>query len=263
MTDVVPFERPTRDRHPGLVDTPTARTVEHILEQCRLEGAIGAVRGGVGIGKTETARRFAARHEGVVITTVIPKAKGMDYIKSNLLSALDDIREGNGYGRYGYYGAISSLSNELLDALKQVELLIIDEANHADGDLLERWRLIHDAAAGSDWPFGLVLLGNPALFHRSRKHDPWQYGPLFDRCSYWHEVDRPTDDDVAAALDAWQLRAARSRQLLCGIATSGHGLRKIVQVVERAIALGGACPPGLAALEHAAAQCLPRVPTWR
>ncbi len=200
--------------------TPTSQAILDVFEYAQAAGDIGVVVGSAGIGKTISAKHYAAIRPNVWLFTADPSLKGAHAILHYIGEVL---------------GVQETRSEKLSRAICQrladtMGLLIVDEAQHMKTDGLEQLRSLHDSAG-----IGLVIMGNSGLWSRmdggGRKQD---FAQLFSRVGMRLTKGRPTAGDIAAILDAAGIEEEGPRRLLKAIAAKPGALRGMIKTLRLA-----------------------------
>lgn len=206
---------------PGYVETHTGSRIIGALRYAQVAGDMTVIYGGAGLGKTESIKRYKTMAPNVWHAT-------MTKASANVVTALEVIVEALGLGASG--GA-----NKLHAAVcKRVAntggLLTIDEAQHLTEAALDQIRAIHDATG-----IGIALVGNEQVFARMTGGNRAAYlDRLFSRIGKKVRLTKPTQDDVAALLEGWNVRDSKTRNLLTDIASKPGALRGMTKVLRLA-----------------------------
>lgn len=215
----IPVEQPGA---PQWVDTPTGQAIEKALAFARSRRKIAVVYGGAGVGKTTALRRFARNTPGAWIVTASPAIGSMAALLRELCRAME--LSASGWKN-------SALSADIVRRLAgEPSVLIVDEAQHLSIPALEQLRYIHDQAGA-----GLVLSGNESVYSRltggNRRAD---FAQLFSRVGRRMRISLPTEGDIGAVLDAWQITGRPERAYAQQIAELPGGLRGLFNLLEEA-----------------------------
>lgn len=200
--------------------TPTSQAIIDVFEYAQATGDVGVVCGGAGIGKTESAKRYAATRPNVWLLTMDPSLRsshGVLHYMADVLGVQESRAE--------------KLSRAVCVRLTDTQgLLIVDEAQHVMTDGLDQLRSIHDRAA-----VGLVIMGNHGVWSRldggGRKAE---FAQLFSRVGMRLTKNRPTAADINAILDAAAIEQAPQRKLLKAIASKPGALRGMLKTLRLA-----------------------------
>lgn len=233
------IERPAPQE---FVETPSALEMLSILQTCLDGGRMAAIIGQAGLGKTTTFRQFKHQTRGAAVWIAT-----LSRVSRSLTSGLDVVIK-----------AIEGWSHErgpmkkrlaLVDRIgREIELhgralLIIDEGQHADDDLLEELRSIHDQF-GADYQgrFGLVFSGNPTVLSRwyrdtgSRLPRP-KFASFTGRLFVAPELAPTQPEDTSAIAASFGIEDVPAVAFLHGEARTGEGLRRAVKIIHGAAAL--------------------------
>lgn len=220
---------------PDWVETPTARAVLSALSFSQMAGAVSAVYGGAGVGKTTTVNRYKRQAPNVWVVTATPAVSAPGPILTRIAQTLG-IRTS---------GAVHVVEANIIERVRETRgLLVIDEAQHLTHRALDAVRSIHDAAG-----IGLALVGNEIVYSQltggSRSVG---FAQLFSRVAKRVRLSRAKDADVLALLEAWGIQDKESRQLCLGIGRRPGALRGLSQTLRLAsmfAAASGATRPGV------------------
>jgi len=185
------------DDHPaeddaGYARTPTFQHLQTLFTHAHRGRTLLAVTGSWGIGKTEAAKYYAAKHAR---SHKEPGAVRIQFDRTDNkpAAALSKIRDAlNATGGAYRNGA---LMGSIGDALKPGDFLILDECQRL-GDALDIVCSLHD-----DYGIGIAMIGNPDLTTKI-----WgkraSFGALANR-AWRFDFPASTQDDVDALL-AWK-----------------------------------------------------------
>ena len=239
-------------RLPNYIETPTARRIQILLETAHM-GRITVAATGPGTGKTMTAREYRDSMSNVWLATMRQSTRSLTAMIAEVMRAM---------GLTNKSGWTQQRSGQVVEFVRDRQgLLIVDEANHLEYSAMEELRAWHDETG-----VGIALLGNEELLMRIKGQGSGNrhaYARLSSRIAHTHIQDMPTEGDVGAFLDAFDLDDPAIRKPLTKIALSpGHGgLREVKQILESAnmLAIGDD-----AALEasHVEAAMTTRSTTW-
>ncbi len=208
---------------PTLIETPTARRLQFLLEVAHL-GRIVVAATGPGNSKTMVAEHYQASMANCWMTTIRESNGSLPGMIGAAMEAMR-LTTKSGWTR--------QRSNQVIDFLRdRGGLLIVDEAGHLTLDALEELRGWHDSTG-----VGIALFGNEELLLRIRSGEKrHQYARLNSRIAMAHIQDVPRTEDVDLFLDAFDIDDAKVRKLLTAVALSPHngGLREVKQIIESA-----------------------------
>lgn len=205
---------------PGYFETETSQQLTRMLLWAQ-RGRIVTAAMGAGLGKTTTARHFAACYSHVFIATLTPSTSGVPYMLIEVMGAL---------GEPDAVGTPQKLSRRLCDRVKDLSnpLLIIDEAQHATEKTIEEIRSWHDRTG-----LGIALFGNESVQQRfeggSRKA---AFAQLYSRVSLKLVRSIPLAADADALSTAWGIDDEKLRQFVRKIAMVPGGLRGATMAIE-------------------------------
>jgi DNA transposition AAA+ family ATPase len=227
-------------RQIGFVRTETAERLWAMFEQAQGVPSIVVCAGAPGIGKTTTARAYAASRPNVWMVTLDP----MTVSPSQLLT---EIAEVMGVP----VGATNSLRNRIGARLEgSGGLIILDEANHVTNTKsLDMIRSLFDR-----YGIGIALVGNYGLFAATtapnKTHGMAQF---FRRVTKRAKFEQPSARDIAVILDAIGIEGAEERKFLSLIATKPWGLGGVQNTLYEAgtLALGEGVPMAIRHLRTA------------
>ena len=210
---------------PGWIETPTAARIDAALSYAQLTGDIAIVYGGAGLGKTMTARHYAAKRPNAWIATMTPATQALSPCLERVLEACG-VR------------ASTERAVQLEAALRtKVDgsrgLLIVDEAQHLGLRALEALRGLHDTTL-----CGLALLGNELIYTRiTGGRRAAEFAQLFSRVGKRVRLTQVDKGDVAALLDGWGAKLSGGRELRAAavaIARTPGGLRGLTKSLRLA-----------------------------
>jgi hypothetical protein len=206
----------------GFVETPTARRIADVMIYAQAAPDMAVVTCAAGLGKTSTARWFAATRPHVHLITMRPSAKTVHGVVQELVAALR-IEE----------RSPSKLDRAIGEALARSSsrrpLLIVDEGQNLSDAAVNQLRYFHD-----EFGAALVLLGNDELSGR------WQRGSssspqIFRRIGKRLRVDQAQPGDVDAILDAYAVADPRTRALAHVVAKKPGALGELVKALRMAL----------------------------
>ena len=203
-----------------LARTPSFQAIEAMLGAVQRFGMLGLILGQPGVGKSTAIGAYAQEHRHV---TVVRLTKAGARVRATLIHLLKEM---------GRYIPTQSSDGELLeDVVNQLswpnsrgDLLIVDEAQHADDDTLETFRDIFDTA-----PCGLVLVGHTDLRERLKRA---RFAQIWGRVGATYYLDGgPPADDVQALAAHFGIEGQQARKLLAGAARKFGGLHHVASMV--------------------------------
>jgi hypothetical protein len=220
----------------AFIETPSARRILTLLEIAHM-GRITVAAMGPGNSKTKAAEHYSSSVSSAWHVTMRQSHKTVSAMIAQVMAAMK-LSSRSGWK--------SQRSNQVADFVEgQNGLIIVDEANHLSWESLEELRGWHDVTG-----VGLALLGNEELMMRiqggANRH---AYARLNSRIAHYHVQDKPTEADVSAYLNAFDIDDPASRRELtrAALAPTSGGLREVKQILEFAnmLAIGDEKP-----LEH-------------
>lgn len=223
---------------PEWVETPTANAVIGALSFSQIAGAVSAIYGGAGVGKTTALTQYQRRAPNVWVVTASPAVSAPGPILTRVAQALG-LRTS---------GAVHVVEANIIERVKETRgLLIIDEAQHLTHRALDAIRSIHDAAG-----IGLALVGNEIVYSQLTGGSSRSVGfaQLFSRVAKRVRLSRPKDGDVTALLDAWGIDDKEARQLCQGIGKRPGALRGLSQTLRLASMFALASGEARPSVEH-------------
>ncbi|MEO0589088.1 MAG: AAA family ATPase [Pseudomonadota bacterium] len=208
---------------PGFFETETSQRLEALLIMAH-SGRITAAGTGPGTGKTMTIGEYSKKVPQCYVATMRPSSQRVLPMIQQVHKAL---------GMPGHRMQTAEASQMVIDKLADRKaLLVIDEANYLSIEAIEEIRSWHDETG-----VGIALFGNEELVRQiqsGRKSD--QLARLNRRITHNHIQKVPTEDDVLAFCDAWQIEQRDMRAYLKAIALTPHagGLGECQQLIEAA-----------------------------
>lgn len=222
---------------PDWVETPSARAVLSALSFSQMAEAISVIYGGAGVGKTSTITRYADQAPNVWVVTASPSTAAPGPILSRIAQKLG-IRTG---------GALHLVEAAIIERVSATRgLLVIDESQHLTPRALDAVRSIHDAAG-----IGIALVGNEIVYTQlTGGNRSVGFAQLFSRVAKRVRLTRARDGDVAALLDAWQVKDKASRQLCLEIGRRPGALRGLSQTLRLATMFAASTGGGALQASH-------------
>jgi DNA transposition AAA+ family ATPase len=221
------------ERAAGHIVTPTGRRISKALATAQALGLPVLIEGVSGCGKTSELVHYAATHPSVFLATMAPHARG-------LWAMLDELAESLGVGSHQGQ-APHRVAREIVGKLKERPgvLLIVDEVQHLDDAALEELRCLHDRTG-----VGLALVGSISLYNArlagTARGD--KMAQVRSRIAQRLSLRAAVAGDIAALLDAWQVRGPAERKLLAEIAARPGALRSMGKTFS--LAIGAATADG-------------------
>lgn len=205
---------------PEWYETATSRHVTGLLRYAQT-GEIVLIVSGPGLGKTLTARRFAAADPNVWLATMSPSSAGVATMASEVAATV-------GLGEIK--GSPQQLSRQIRNHVQGKKgLLIIDEAQELNDKSLNEIRSWHDRTG-----VGIALLGNEKTVGQidSRKSALAQVASRF---AYRHVQSGPMPGDLDALLDAWGITNTEQKTFLARIGAMPGALREVTHTLKIAL----------------------------
>jgi DNA transposition AAA+ family ATPase len=222
---------------PDFVETATARLVVDTLLYAQMMPEMVIVTLASGLGKTTTARHFAASRPNAFLVTMRPTTAGTHSMLQELALALD-VTERNP-------ARLDRAIGLRLKRNGRHTLLMVDEAQNLADNAINQLRFFLD-----EYGCGIALLGNEEVYSRFGKSEPKEgYGQIHRRIGKRVRRMQPSDDDVAALLDAWALTDPSVRRLLAAIGRKPGTLGQIDKTIRLASMLAASGRQPLSA-EH-------------
>jgi len=211
----------------GYFETPTSKKIMLALGYAQQTGEMAEVYGAPGMGKTETARRYAATHPNAWLATMAPDA-------ASIGRCLEAICDAIGISTNDAAGARRKAVAVQNHVQRSKGLIIVDEAQHLQDAALEEIRSIHDATR-----IGIVLMGSHVLHGRfTAKKRIVNTAQLTSRIGIQIKVLMPQADDIAALLDAWGVKGETERRMLIELAKLPGALRNLDRTLKMASLVG-------------------------
>lgn len=230
---------------PSYLPLRASANIAAALTFAREMAGLVMVAGAPGVGKTVTAKQYAADHPRTWYCAINGTSAGAPTMLVALLAAV---------GVPDAKGSPQGLMRRLLSILTEDKsLLIVDEAQHLSASAIEVLRAIYDA--GEDSGLGIAMLGNEAAYTRvgttGTKAEFAQVSSRFDDRQY---ITRPEPDDARTLATAWaeangEVISKRELEFCELIASKPGGLRAVQKTMKQAIlAARGAQQP--LSIEH-------------
>lgn len=203
------------------IETPTASRILGALAFAQATADVALIYGGAGLGKTCTARHYAATGANAWHATMTPATAGV-------VPALEEVCATIGIP---VRNGAAALHRAIVERVTGRDgLLIIDEAQHLAPAALDQLRGIHDAAG-----VGLALLGSREVFARLTGGDcAVTLDRLRSRVGKRLQLTSATRGDVATMLDAWGITDPASADVLAEVGTKAGGLRGLAKTLRLA-----------------------------
>ncbi|HOT82391.1 MAG TPA: AAA family ATPase [Candidatus Defluviicoccus seviourii] len=228
-------------------------------EFCRDLGEMGVIVGAPGTGKTATCRHLRDTR-GFRMLTLAPNNCRLRSALTHILEALTGYVPSEYATRNrGYF--IDSFVRELVEWDRKT-VLMVDEAQHANAELLEYLRSLSDSSVGDDRlpHLGILLLGNETVLNRmyedgpNRRNVRPEFAHIVSRFGLRPlEFEAAEDGDVIAICVHWGVTDPADQGFLIDISRGGGGLRAVGKVLSMAFDMAEGGKIDTAALRHAAA----------
>lgn len=215
-------------------ETPTARRIMRAFDQARQakddrgQRGIALIYGASGIGKSKTARYYAKRENtmGHVGSTNVVYVQ-LDGENTTWTAALNAV-VGSARGAYGLDAYKErNLRQWITQHVPEGGMLIFDEAQLLPTRRLDELRIFPDECG-----IAVAFMGNTAGY---KALESAKIAQITSRVGGARVVaDKPTEGDVDALLEAWNLRGRKLRELAVMIGTQDGGLRFLGATVQAA-----------------------------
>ena len=229
---------------PGFFETQTSKQLGHVLAMAQ-RGRIVVAALGPGLGKTMTAKHYAACFPNVFHCTMTPSTAGVNNMQIEVLEAM---------GERDPVGTPQKLTRRIRERVRNMRnpLLILDEAQHLSEKALEEIRGWNDAEG-----LGIALFGNESVLQRLEGGNRRAaFAQLFSRVSLRVVRSQPLRADIDALATAWKLSDDEASSYLHRICMTPGGLRSGSMALELAwmLAASEGQPLNLGHLQDAWAQ---------
>jgi len=216
--------RATRARAPsgiGYQQTPTSRDITVMLEHAQFTPDMVLVSGAPGVGKTITARQYAAATSGVYLITGQRGCAGAK-------SVIQDLAQAMGLSAYG---ARTRTSRDISARLRDSNgLLIFDEAQYYGLEGMDQIRHWHDQCG-----VGIAIMGNDLIPTRlGQAVSEKEYAQLARRVGARLSRAKPKAGDVETILGAWGFEDEKVLNALRGVANQPGALGTLNKVIVMA-----------------------------
>jgi DNA transposition AAA+ family ATPase len=208
----------------AVLNTEVYLRCKEVLHMARLHRNMGVIVGPAGVGKTLALQSYTADGLAVMVTALAMRG----YPKAVLADICAELR-------LSTTGPASELMLRVRQALAGSDrLVIIDEAQHMQGDTLEVLRQLHDASH-----FGMVWVGNPTSIDRIRGGSRPGYEQIWSRIGPTYDMARkasaePFRPDVESLAHARGWGDSECVDFLYRIARQGGWLRQVDKILQLA-----------------------------
>lgn len=225
----------------GFVLTPTAERIVRAFDRARqskggvstIDGeqtqqrGIALIYGASGAGKSETAEWYQAEQNKKrpmgVWPVVLVRCTGGERNQSALLGAIIEGLKGDGLYRQTHESKLDTI----LSHVQQGGLIVFDEAQLLPTRRMDELRYFPDKCG-----IAIAFMGNMAGY---KELVDAKIGQITSRVGgALVVIDAPTEGDVDALLDAWEIRGRKVRELAVMIGTQDGGLRKLSETAHTA-----------------------------
>ncbi len=217
---------------PDFVRTPTADELVDLFTYAQALPCMGLVVLGPGLGKTATARHYAATRPHTTLCTMRPTTASTRAMLADIGTALN-VTERNP-------ARMDRAIGERLKRNGRQCLLIVDEAQNLVDSAVNQLRYWHD-----EYSVGIVLLGNDELYGRFGGHEPKAgYAQLHRRFSMRLHRTAPLQSDIDTYVAAWGIVDAEVVALARAIGKKPGALGQIREtlVLAQMLAAGDELP---------------------
>lgn len=212
-------------RAPSWIETPTARELRDTLIYAQTMPEMVIATLGAGMGKTTTARHYAATRANVCLAIMRPRTANMHSMLAEIAAALDVTERNPAW-------LDRAIGTQLKRNGRQT-LLIIDEAQNLGDQSVNQLRYWLD-----EYECGIALLGNEEIYTRYGRSDPREgYGQIHRRIGKRLRRLQPLAGDIDALMDAWGIADGESRRLLAAIGRKPGALGQLDKTLRLAAIL--------------------------
>jgi hypothetical protein len=230
---------------PGFIDTPTAREVLDTLIYAQALPEMVVITLGPGMGKTITAKLFAATRPHAFLVTMRPTTTKVFSMMQELSSSLGVVET--------HAGRLDRAIGERLKRNGRHTLLIVDEAQNCEDQAVNQLRHYHD-----EYGCGIALVGNEELYGRFGGNSPKAaYAQIHRRIGKRLKRLTPQQGDIDAIVAAWKLEDKEAIGLARAIGRKPGALGQITKTLTYAHMLAAGQSKPLSA-EHVRAAWMNR-----
>lgn len=228
------LEREAKARDGGFVMTPTAQKIINAFDRARepqlnsrdgYARGIAMIYGASGVGKSETAGwyRDQTHHEfcrrSVVVVRCTGDESSINSVLVAILASMDNADRWNVRYRTMY--------ETIFNCICPGGIIIFDESQLMSLRRLDELRIFPDK-----YGIAVALLGNLSGYKAIVDAKITQITSRV--AGEWVHVVAPSEGDVDALLDAWEIRGRREREFCTLIGTQDGGLRRLAGAVSKA-----------------------------
>ncbi|MGG9999722.1 AAA family ATPase [Pseudovibrio ascidiaceicola] len=204
------------------VETPASQKVMSALQFAQSMPEMVVITLGAGMGKTKTAKRYQENHAHTYLVTMRPTT-------STPSAMLQEIAL-----KMGVYERSLAIREQVIGERVQRNgrkpLLIIDEAQNLNDNAVNQLRYFLD-----NHGCGIALIGNEELYTRFGGAQPKAaYAQINRRIGMRVRQMRPTKQDVAVIVDAWDIEDEDARKMLQAIGRKPGALSQVSKTVRLA-----------------------------
>src|ERR1700722_1402016 len=197
----------------GFVGTSASARIFRGLHLAHIQADFVLVFGAPGVGKTATLENYQKVGSNVWLATMSPDASGKVPMLQELGLALG----------LTLSGGAAVMRRAIVARVKDTSgLIIVDEAQHLDGNALDELRCIHDMAK-----IGMLLCGNPLLNDRVGS-----LPQVNSRIGKREKLGRPSRPDVALLADQFGIAGREELEFLHTISQHPGGLRCLIKTIR-------------------------------
>jgi len=203
-------------------DTSTATRILNALRYAQMAGDFAAIYGGAGLGKTQSAKHHAKISPNVWLVTMSPASSSMGSCLRRIANKL---------GMTHGIMRTDSLEDAIVERLKDTNgLMIIDEAQHLNNRALHTIQRLQDATQ-----IGFAMMGNELVYSQlTGGRRSAEFAQLFSRIGKRVRLQKPSNGDIKALLDAWQITGREEHSIISEIAKRPGALRVITKTLRLA-----------------------------
>ncbi|KZL19051.1 hypothetical protein PsAD37_03742 [Pseudovibrio sp. Ad37] len=206
----------------GYVETPTSEKVMSALQFAQSMPEMVVITLGAGMGKTMTARKYVEDHSHTYLVTMRPTTSTPAAMVREIGMAME-INERN----------LLLLRHAIglrVQRNGRKPMLIIDEAQNLSDNAVNELRDFLDR-----YGCGIALIGNEELYTRFGGAQPKAaYAQINRRTGMRVRQMRPTKQDVAVIVDAWDIEDVEARKILHAIGRKPGALSQVSKTVRLA-----------------------------